>query len=96
MFCRKCEHKADGLGSAHELQKRFDGGRSRMRFFQNSIGRFSPRAGLSITLEKLQHNTKHKVMDVFSKSALNWKAYESVSFICAEGLKHFGALSTEH
>ena len=35
-------------------------------------------------------------MDVFSKSALNWEAYESVSFICAEGLKHFGTLSTEH
>lgn len=33
-------------------------------------------------------------MDVLSKSALNWEAYESVSFICAEGLQHFGALST--
>ena len=33
-------------------------------------------------------------MDVLSKSALNWEAYESFSFICAEGLQHFGALST--
>ena len=97
MFCRNCRHTADDLGSAHELQKRFDSGQSRMRLLQNSIGRSLSKTGLiSITLQILQHSTKDWMLAVLSNSLLTWKAREPLRFMHAQSLQHFGLLSTKH
>ena len=87
MFCRKCKHTADGLGSAHEPTQRYRPGRfgseiqltktkvlersERMTPSKISTNRFSSEAGYHITVQIPQYHAQDLIKAVLKKHPLN-------------------------
>ena len=87
MFCRKCKHTADGLGSAHEPTQRYRPGRfgseiqltktkvlersERITPSKISTNRFSSEAGYHITVQIPQYHAQDLIKAVLKKYPLN-------------------------
>lgn len=110
MFCRKCKHTADGLGSAHEPTQRYRPGRfgseiqltktkvlersERMTPSKISTNRFSSEAGYHITVQIPQYHAQDLIKAVLKKTPLKYGDYDQVTFMRASGCQQFRSLGT--